>query len=169
MKVNTLFASKSEGGQTKGGLVLLKLRKTSSSNESIYLRTSYEDRNGRTDGDEQIINLETSQPEYFANSGIRKGVLLTRYAALLKNWMTDERQHVQYSRPWDPCISEATGIVIPVEYNSWWERQSMPLTVSGSYGRIFGDFSRYFSSEMEAIQDNTLGQELDILNMLSRY
>ena len=74
----------------------------------------------------QVINLETVQPEYFDNSGIRKGVLLSRYAALLKNWMMDERQHVQYSQPWDPCVREDTGIIIPVEPFSQWERQSLP-------------------------------------------
>ena len=57
MHINTLFAAKSQGGQNKGGIVLLKLQKLSASNDPIYLRTSYEDRNGVTDGDEQIINL----------------------------------------------------------------------------------------------------------------
>jgi Ca-activated chloride channel family protein len=170
MKINTLFASKSEGGETRGGLVLLKLKKTSSaSNTPVYLRTSYEDRNGRTDSDEQLIYLETAQPEYFDNTGIRKGVLLSRYAALLKNWMIDERQHISYSRPWTPCITEDSGIIIPVENISQWERQSLALTVSGSYDRIFSDFADYFNSEMKAIGDNDLRQEMDILNMLSRY
>jgi len=169
MKINTLFASKSQGGETRGGLVLLKLKKTSSiSNSSIYLRTSYEDRNGRTDGDEQTINLETTQPEYFENTGIRKGVLLSRYAALLKNWMIDERQHVAYPRPWDPCINADTGISIPIENNGQWERQSLPLRVSGLYDRIFSDFASYFNSEMRAIGDNDLKQEMNILNMLSK-
>jgi Ca-activated chloride channel homolog len=170
MTINTLFASKSEGGETRGGLVLLKLRKTSSGNQSIYLKTIYEDRNGRRDGDSQVLNLETTQPEYFANSGIRKGVLLSRYAALLMNWMADEWQHANYSRPWEPCIHEDNGIIIPVEVNfSQWERQSMPLTVSGPYARIFQNFSDYFESEMDDIDDNDLGKELDIIDMLSRY
>jgi Ca-activated chloride channel family protein len=170
MKINTLFASKSDvSGAVKGGLVLLKLKKTSSSGGSVYLKTSYEDRNGRTDGDVQAINLESKQPEYFDNSGIRKGILLTRYAALLKNWMIDERQHFQVSSYWDPCIREDTGIVIPMEYNTQWERQSLPLMVSDSYQRIFQDFSSYFNSEMDSIGDNSLAQELDVLNVLGRY
>ena len=170
MKINTLFPSKSEGGKTRGGLVLLKIKKTSSTNENIYLRTSYEDRDGKLDGDEQAISFETIQPEYFDNSGIRKGVLLSRYAALMKNWMIDQRQHMQISLGWIPCIREDTGIIIPIEANlSQWERQSLPLMVSDSYARIFLNFGRYFTQEMDAINDNTLGQELDLLNMLSRY
>jgi Ca-activated chloride channel family protein len=148
MKINTLFPSKSEGGQTRGGLVLLKLRKTLPGNAAIYLKTSYEDRNGRMDGDFQTINLESTQPEYFDNSGIRKGVLLSRYAALLKNWMVDERRNAQVSYPWSPCINGDTGIVVPVESSlSQWERQSLALTVSDSYQRIFQDFSGYFQGK----------------------
>jgi Ca-activated chloride channel family protein len=170
MTINTLFPSKSVEGETRGGLVLLKLRKTSySSGDPVYLRVSYEDRNGKIDGSEEVIDLEAWPPESFDNSGIRKGVLLARYAALLKNWMTDERDHWQYSRSWDPCIREDTGIIIPVEYNySQWERQSLPLTVSGPYKALFRDFARYFESEIQAIQDNDLYQEFDILNYLSR-
>jgi hypothetical protein len=171
MHINTLFASKSdEAGQVKGGLVLLKLRKISSGNESIYLKTSYEDRNGRSDGDVQVINLETTQPEYFANSGIQKGILLTRYAALLKNWTIDERNHINYSHTWEPCIGEDTGIVFPVDnYYSQWERTSLPLTVSGDYRQIFQNFSRYYAEEMDEIGDRDLSQELEILNRLSQF
>jgi Ca-activated chloride channel family protein len=168
MTINTLFPSKSEGGETKGGLVLLKLRKISSSpaDEKIYLRVTYEDRDGRKDSSEAVVALDGQTPEYFDNTGIRKGVLLSRYAALLKNWMLDERQHVQYSRPWVPAVREDTGIVIPVENVGQWERQSLSLTVSEPYGLIFRQFRSYFESEMRAIKDYTLDQELAILDTL---
>jgi Ca-activated chloride channel homolog len=169
MKINTLFPSKSEGGETKGGIVVLKLRKmTSQPNEKVYLRVTYEDRNGRTDSNQQVIQLESTSPEYFDNSGIRKAILLSRYAALLQNWTIDERQHVQYSKPWEPVINEDTGIIIqPDPYLSQWERSSLPLTISTSYQRIFRNFSRYFEQEMQAIGDYDLQQELDILNRLA--
>jgi Ca-activated chloride channel family protein len=171
MKINTLFPSKREGGETKGGLVLLKLRRISSTpEEEIYLKVTYEDRDGRIDGSEEIIMLEGTHPEYFENTGIRKGILLCRYAALLKNWMIDERQHVQYSAPWNSTIDEDTGIVIPPETGlSQWERQSLPLIVSAPYGWIFEEFAEYFEDEMNAIQDYTLEQELQILDSLSNY
>jgi len=169
MTINTLFPSKSEGGETKGGLVLLKLRRISSEpDERIYLRVSYEDRNGRRDTSESLVFLETQQPEYFENTGIRKGILLSRYAALLKNWMMDERQYLD-DDDWYPRISEDTGIEIPSDYLGQWERQSLPLTVSEPYVRIFRNFSRYFRNEMEAIGDNSLEQELDILEILCNY
>ncbi len=169
LHINTLFAAKADAtGAVKGGLVLLKLRKTASGNAPIYLKTTYEDRNGRTDGDRQTISLESTQPEYFDNSGIRKGILLTRYAALLKNWMIDERDHVRYSQSWEPCIREDTGIIIPDEYVGQWERQSLSLVISSPYRQLLQKFSQYFASEMDAIGDRDLGQELDILNRLAR-
>ena len=169
MKINTLFPSQTEGGETRGGLVLLKLRRISSTAEDrVYLRVTYEDRNGRRDSSEAVLTLETTRPEYFDNTGIRKGVLLTRYASLLKNWMIDERSHLQYSRPWDPIVREDTGIILPPETTTQWERQSMPLFVSDPYLRLFRSFRAYFQDEMDAIGDFTLEQEMDILDELTR-
>ena len=170
MRINTLFASKSEGGETKGGLVLLKLQKTSSTaGEEVYLKVTYEDRNGRRDSSESIIVLESQSPEYFDNSGIRKGVLLSRYASLMQYWLIDEHNHLNYSRTWNPCISEDTGILIPKpSMLSQWERQSIPLEVSEPYRYLFRNFSRYFENEMHAIGDYSLSQELDILRILSK-
>ena len=64
---------------------------------------TYEDRDGRTDGGEEVIYPEGVSPEYFDNSGIRKGVLLTRYAALLQNWTIDERTYAFCSYVWEPA------------------------------------------------------------------
>lgn len=170
MYINTMFASKSEGGENKGGLVLLKLRKISSSaSEPVYLKVSYEDRDGRHDVSESIIMLENESPEYFDNSGIQKGILLTRYAALIQNWLVDERSHLNYG-DWPPCVDEDSGITIPdFSYISQWERQSLPLRVSGPWREIFREFSVYFEDEMYDIGDMTLGQELNILEMLSEW
>ncbi len=168
MKINTLFPSKSEGGAVKGGIVLLKLRKISNQSSPIRLSVTYEDRNGRTDGSEQVVYLEGTQPEYFSSNGIQKGVLLTRYAALMQDWTIDQRQHMQYSAPWNPCISQDNGIIIqPLANFSQWERQSLPLVVTNSWKSIFNSFSGYFQQQMNAVEDNTLEQELYILNKLT--
>jgi Ca-activated chloride channel family protein len=170
MKVNTMFPSKSEGGETKGGLVLLKLQRTyGNASPVVYLKASYEDRNGRYDTSEAVVYLDTQQPEYFDNNGIRKGVLLARYACLIKNWLIDERQHLHISYPWEPVVREDTGIIIPPEPGlSEWERQSVPLTVSPAYRELFREFGDYFRQEMKAVDDYTLDQELTILNKISR-
>jgi Ca-activated chloride channel family protein len=170
MRINTMFPSKSEGGENKGGIVVLKLKKISlQADDKVYLKTTYEDRNGRTDSSVSLISLESEQPEYFDNSGIRKAILLSRYAALIKNWLIDERQHVQYSSSWNPIVREDTGIVLPNENISQWERSSISLRVSSPYRMIFRDFADYFESEMRAINDYDLDQELAILRTLGGY
>jgi len=169
MTINTLFPAKSVGGQNKGGIVLLKLQKTSNrTGEPVYLRVSYEDRNGHRDTSEQLVLLENRGPEYFENDGIRKAVLLTRYAAMMKNWLNDE--YTYWGRVnWQSSISEDTGIRLPAEYGpGTWERTSHPLTVDHPYEWIMNAFRDYFTSEMNAIHDDTLEQELAILAILCR-
>ncbi len=169
MKVNTLFPSKTVGGETKGGLVLLKLNRTSSNN-NLILKVSYDDRNGKSDSSETSIDLENEPPEFFDNTGIRKGVLLSRYADLLINWIIDEREHDNWIEPWKPVIDHEIGICMPPLPDTFlgrWERQSTPLTVSEEYEDLFEEFSNYFRAEMQAIDDDTLDQELDILYELT--
>ena len=169
MKVNTLFPSKAEEGQIKGGVILVKLKKLSSDG-SLRLKVSYQDRNGVQDSDEAEVNVGEvnngeAKADFYQNNGIRKAILLTRYADLLKNWMIDERKAAKSGWKVVPSVTLANGIVIPVELGEW-ERQSMPLTVSDSYRELFVMFADYFQKEMQAIGDDTLGQEEVILRKL---
>jgi len=170
MKVNTLFPSPKEEGKTRGGLILLKLKKKGSGWGSIKLKASYEDRGGYKDTSEARIYFEDARAEYFENSGIHKGVLLARYADLMKDWTIDEWEHAHWSKPWEPMVGEEDGIVIPPSNNlGRWERQSLPLTVSYEYRSLFRDFSDYFEYEMEEIGDYSLDQELELLESFSRF
>jgi Ca-activated chloride channel family protein len=170
MTISTLFPSKSKGGNTKGGIVLLKLRRLASEDDDrIYLRVDYEDRNGRDGSSKSTIWLDEVDPEYFDNTGIRKGVLLSRYAALLQNWMLDERTYLRDDGRWKARIDEDTGISCNLDYSHNWERQSVRLKVSEPYSWLFSKFSRYFEDEMNDIGDYTLDQELDILDELAEY
>ncbi len=47
-----------------------------------------------------------------------------------------------------------------------WERQSMPLAVSEEYEALFEEFTEYFKAEMEAIGDDALERELEVLDLL---
>merc|ERR1711904_126810 len=83
MRINTLFPSaKDERGQTKGGVVLLRLvRKNSSvaADETLKLRVAYEDRCGISDFSELSVQPclpDGSFDSYFENKGVRKAVLL---------------------------------------------------------------------------------------------
>ena len=64
MKVNTLFPSKVEDGQTKGGIILLKLEKTSDDGR-ILLQTSYEDRNGIRESDQKLVSFGDGESDFY--------------------------------------------------------------------------------------------------------
>lgn len=167
MKVNTLFPSKKEGVETRGGLILLKLRKLSN-NSDMKLKISYEDRAGKVSSDEVVVNIEEKEPDFFENTGIRKGILLARYADLMKNWVNDERQSYGNEEVIIPSVTKETGIIVPEDIElGKWERQSIPLRVSNSYKMLIQEFTEHFKKEMVAIGDETLTKELTILEKLS--
>jgi Ca-activated chloride channel family protein len=151
LHVRTLFPSKTENGETKGGLVLLKLRKTSE-NSSVKLHASYEDVNGGQHTNEANVSFSDLSAGAFDNLGVRKGVLLVQYAHLLKDWTQGER-------------TDARAIGAPGNTN--WERGSQPLRVSEATRQLFKKFSEYFSQEVRAIGDTTLDREQQVLNQLS--
>ncbi|HPS90609.1 MAG TPA: VWA domain-containing protein [Methanothrix sp.] len=167
MRVNTLFPSKAEEGQVKGGVILVKLKKLSDQ-ESMRLSVSYEDRNGVKDSDQADVVMAGQEADFYQNSGIRKAILLSRYADLLKDWIIDERTAADKGWKIVPSVTLTNGIVIPIELGEW-ERQSMPLTVTEPYPELFGKFANYFASESQAIDDNTLDQEEKILKKLQDY
>lgn len=168
MKVNTLFPSKTEDGETKGGIVLLKLRKISSEDKTLKLRVTYENREGKKDSSESEINLDDKESEYFANNGIRKGILLSRYADLMKNWIIDERGSIDNHLPLKPSVDSEIGICPPPEpILGQWERQSVPLRVSSPYKKVMREFKDYFEQEAQEIGDKTLEQEIKILDKLA--
>src|SRR3989338_10754861 len=115
MKVNTLFPSKKQEEETKGGVVLLKLRKLSP-DATLKLKTSYEDRNGRQDSDEMIVQIDEKQTDFYENNGIRKGILLSRYADLMKNWIIDQRESYTKKQPIIPSVTIEKGIIVPDDF-----------------------------------------------------
>jgi Ca-activated chloride channel family protein len=167
MKVNTLFPSKAEEGQVKGGVILVKLKKLSNVG-NMRLAVSYQDRNGVRDSDQAEVDMAETNADFYQNGGIRKAVLLSRYADLLKNWMIDERNAADKGWKIVPSVTLANGIVIPIELGEW-ERQSLPLAVSEPYPELFGRFRDYFQMESQAIGDSTLEQEEAILKKLEGF
>ncbi len=167
MKVNTLFPSKAESGAVKGGVVLIKLKQISPDG-NIWLKVSYEDRNGKEDVSEALVIVPDAKPDFYQNNGIHKAILLSRYADLLKSWMTNERSAFDSGEPVLPTVSLERGIVLPPELGEW-ERQSLPLRVSEPYRALFSVFGTYFEQESEAIGDIDLQQEEIVLDKLSSY
>jgi len=175
LKVNTLFPSKRAEEATRGGVVLLKLsRKAEATEEEIFLSVRYEDRQGKEHRSSRTILFESGGAERFDNTGIRKAVLLARYVNLLKAWMIDERK--SEVEPVDPSVAfehplvrDESGIIVPPEVRTslgQWERQSRALSVSEHYVKLFGRFIEHFSAQMQALGDDALKQELEILDRL---
>ena len=74
---------------------------------------------------------------------------------LIKDWIVAERQN-------------AVALGGTVGAGTDWEGQSLPLTVSEIYRAKFAAFSTYFKSESQAIADDTLSQEVTVLDKLAQ-
>ena len=191
MRVNTLFPSRTEDEAVKGGLVLLKLD-ADPRGKKLELRASYERRDGTRESDKQKVTWHRAadgdgKKATFANSGIRKGVLLARYADLLVNWAREERvrsgnfhpnemPRLVKKPPGEPVIYCSLGempergiccppILIKPKLGKW-ERTSIPLRVRPESARALETFLTHFESEAKAIGDKTLDQESAILEKL---
>ena len=169
MKVNTLFPSKTTStGEVKGGVVLLKLKKIKEDGEgTIKLNVSYKDRNGQSFENSQEVKFE-KKDEFYDNTGIRKAIVLVRYANTLKNWILYERSENDKF-----IITSRTGIVDcnlvvddVVKLLGENERVSTSLSVSKNYKNIFEKLRKYIKYEMDEIKDETLNQEIEILDKL---
>ncbi len=164
MRVHTLFPSRVERGETRGGVILLKLRRHGSDGR-LTLRASWEDGSGHRDRETATIVIPTVGGIY-PTTGIRKAILLSRYADVLIDWVTDERRQPKSGVKIVPIISEQNGIPCPQPHLGQWERQSMRLAVSPAYRPILASFRKHFREEAKAIGDTALGRELDVLDHL---
>ena len=172
MKVNTLFPSKtSETGEVKGGIVLVKLsQKTEKNNGIIELEVTYKDRNEKEYKNTQSINFEKKE-EFYDNSGIRKAIVLTRYANILKTWILYERSG------YDKFMIGPKKGIIDLFYTveevrnilGEHERMSVELTVSEEYKEILKNIKEYIQKENKEIMDKGFEKEIEILDELINY
>jgi Ca-activated chloride channel homolog len=166
MKVGTLFPSKAEEGEVKGGVVLIKLRRISSKGR-MKLKVTYRDQEGKHNEDEAEVMTADGESEFYQGSGVRKAILLSRYIDLLKNWLIDEMREVKEGEKFQPSMTVESGVVVPMKLGKW-ERQSIPLHVSDHYKNLFKLFGAYFKNEMKAVRDEALKQEKTVLEMLCK-
>lgn len=172
MKINTLFPSSTEDEQVKGGVILVKLKKSSQGNGQIALKLHYKDRQGKQFKVADKVDFGKDRPG-FDNNGVRKAVLLTEYVSLIKNWLLDAHKgcNDQLKRPIVLPLPRY-GLVNPLtrpemQLLPTWERKSCKLDISPGYRNFFTLFSKHFKSEMQVIGDKTLEKELKVLMKLS--
>ncbi len=174
MKVNTLFPSKNDGTATKGGIILLKLKKIGRGKENIKLDVKYKDVNGKSFANTQNVKFKSNGTYYYDNSGIEKAILVSDYVTIMKNWLIDTRAGCNDDVKWmmepTPAIMKRCTIYPPKHplypVVPTWEKKSCKLKVSAGYKKLFQTFRKIYKSEMDKIGDESLNQELNILNIL---
>lgn len=173
MKVNTLFPSKSNSdGEVKGGIILLKLKKISEASPfgEVELQVSYKTRNGEEKSNSQRVAIKEYGKDFYENDGIRKAIVLSRYVNVLKDWIMYERTSEEIY-----ICHDKTGIVELDCEDDWTqelirlgihERQSEKLSVSDEYKEIFTQMKNYIEKEKLEIKDETMKQEVELLDEL---
>ena len=179
MYVNTLFPSENDGKRTKGGVILVRLKKVGQSKQ-LTLSVKYKDTKGKTYKNLQKIEFNVVQREdengYYDNPGIHKAILLSEYVSLMKNWILDSRMACQKTPDYSPFPLDALkehAMSFPpkrAHYNQIksWEHHSCRLEVNRGYKQLFSHFRRYFKKSIQTLHDRSLTQELKLLERLEK-
>lgn len=156
MHVSTLFPAPTNADGTRGGIILLQLDRPMV-DTWLTLTLSYEDRNGAIHDAQEKIILKAQPDDFYDDNGIRKGILLARYADLLKETATGRHG-----------IRVATAKDTDADGSGWsyWERPGRKLQVSAATNDALSIFRRHFSHEAEKIGDPALLKELRLLDEL---
>ncbi|CAA6805687.1 MAG: Unknown protein, partial [uncultured Sulfurovum sp.] len=161
MKVNTLFPSHNDGEATKGGVILLKLKKNKyASSDNLELDVSYTNVEGKSFSNKQDVSFK-NEKAYYDNTGIRKAVLVSDYVSVMKNWLIDSRAACNDKVRWvneQPIEIQKRCMIYPPMHPdfpriSTWERRSCKLNVSNGYKKLFQVFKRGFKNEMNVLND----------------
>jgi len=166
MKVSTLFPSPKKEGETRGGVVLLKLERledAKSDTGKVGLEASWEERDG-TEGSKLVQVSVPSEPG-FSNEGIRKAVLLARYGSVMRDWIDEVRENES-----ERDETEDSGEDDWVERDrkrrrrkTKWEQEATPIAVPEGYRNKIEAVKTYLEAEMEVLGDTELEQEVEVI------
>ncbi|CAA6810896.1 MAG: Unknown protein [uncultured Sulfurovum sp.] len=175
MKINTLFPSHNDGMETKGGVVLLKLKKNSSkeTRDKLELNVLYTDVDGKSFSNSQQVSFKNKNV-YYDNDGIRKAILVSDYVSVMKNWLIDSRAACNDKVSWarqQPIDIQKRCMIYPPLHPEFprivtWERKSCKLKVSAGYKKFLQIFRKLYVKEMQVLGDESLNKEANILNLL---
>ncbi len=158
MHVGTLFPSAKQNGEARGGVILIRLNQTEPDAE-LSLLASWTERDGGEYTERVTVDVP-EESETYAHGGVRKAVALARYARELRAWAQDLHDRADV----------ATGVddwLIPNQRGEH-ERESVPLVVPDRYTDRFDELRHYLEAEMEVVADETLQQELDLLETITK-
>ena len=172
MHITTLFPYASDSSDSsRGEIILFKLKKVSGSeNGKIDLKVSYTDNNGQNFKNSQIVDFYDRE-DFYENTGIRKAIILCRYANALKQWILYER-----TENMDYVLRTATGItdcdVTTKQLKKMLGKdyaEPVEFTVGDYYKNILQKLKNYVQKENETLNDRYLKQEVEILeNLLAK-
>ena len=158
MHVGTLFPSAKQNGEARGGVILIRLNQTRPDAE-LSLLASWTERDGGEYTERVTVDVP-EESETYAHDGVRKAVALARYARVLRAWAQDLHDRADV----------ATGVddwLIPNQRGEH-EREPVPLVVPDRYTDRFEELRLYLEAEMEAIADETIQQEVDLLETVAK-
>lgn len=162
LHVDTLFPAPTRNGSTKGGVVLVELERTGGPT-NVTVEATYENRSGVRQRTVRSVTFERSGPPHYDTSGVRKAIVLSRYADLMGNWVAYERGCLADGSPAPP----GEGIEPHEDRDlGQWERQSAELRVSDRYRPRLRRFLAYFRAEARALGDESLRREERVLERL---
>ena len=167
MSIATLFPSPSnKKGGKKGGIVLLKVSQKNKGDDAkktfnMIVEVSYEDKNNKKYLNKQIVEFGSDKKwnndDYYDNDAVQKGILLSRYIKLIKNWIKHDRYYF---------VERLNNKKKTKKKKKSTKKKEEDIYVSNKYKKIFLSFLPYFKEQMEDIKDDTLKQEIDILQAL---
>lgn len=170
MRVNTLFPSPRTDGEAKGGVVLVRVERTDAEPADaaaapLTLEASWETRSGERRSTTETVSFPAGDDERYGSAAVRKAILLSRYADLLRNWTIHEREAGLVDAD-DADDGIAPSPDLAADRLGEWELQSAPLTVTQPYDDRLERFRGHLESELAAIGDETLERELELIDAI---
>ena len=173
ISINTLFPSASIDGDVRGGIILLKLSKIDDTIiNNVALEVSYVDKYGTLYSERENVSMTSISND---TNAIEKGILLVQYVDVIKSWIIEQRiteahDNIIPENMWyKHGIYETHGTIQDfIEFNNinLYERTSLPLGINNDYRKIFTDFTTYMNEQSNILGDDTLLQEVEILNLV---
>jgi hypothetical protein len=151
---------------TKGGVVVVKLKKVRSSGEEILFPIEYVHQTGKIVHDQKKLSFPNYTGEDIWTGPARKAILLTRLVSILKHFVRDHRYAAKTGLPVQPSISIQTGITPPTELTDREKEIDTYLAfrnTSSEYFSILKAFLNHYQNEVTVIQDEKLLDEVKIL------
>jgi len=168
--IDSSFPSGTRRGETKGGVILIKLQKDpNQASSSIQFTVEYTTVDGKKFQETEpfVIGEDPKDnKDVYQNSCVRKAVLLTRYVSFMKHFLRDEMNTDPKAQP---SISLKTGITPPPLSNSKNSATCHMKPLNNHYKGLMGKFIAYCEKEAEILEDPTLHKELVTLHDIMDY